>query len=456
MADPPTRPRPHAPNDPLVTPPGSPYASAPFNSGAATVRLERGTVLSVDARRHVYRVALASGRTVTASRILPDPSDATLLQEHAAVAVTFDLGTPYILGVLPPGTAHSDQGPSVSGQDGHGGADPVFDRGLPANGRSPDTPTDLMPGDAARVAPGGATVAALRGGVATLAGGPLARIDAFGAEDRLRILAGELRTETWMGTSEVTNEDGRVSYRWRGGSDQVTQTGAGEARFTLHLDVGHAGDLVLFRVTNREGQDLFRVHVTPEGRVELLASGGVALHGGDRDDARHEATHHGSRAHHTTRDETHEVGGSRTTHVGDGDRLEVDGSYEVIVAGSVNLVGADRWVAQSGGELVLNAAGRAKIGGDGVTIVAGLTREVLLDVTGNDRVRVGTGATSHAVKHEELVQILTPIVNALNEIRRTFATHAHPGAGPNPAYVQYGVPLQVDFTPCRSSILRLL
>lgn len=456
MSDPPSRPRPHASQDPLVTPPGSPYASAPLGSGSAAKHLERGTVLSVDARRHVYRVALASGRTVTASRILPDPSDATLLQEHTAVAVTFDLGAPYILGVLPPGTAHNDEGSAISGQDGHGGQDPVFDRGLPANGRNINTPTDIMPGDAARVAPGGATVAALRGGVATLAGGPLARIDAFGAEDRLRLLAGELRVETWMGTSEVVNEDGRVSYRWRGGSDQMTQTGAGEGRYTLHLDVGHSGDLVLFRVTNREGQDLFRVHVTPEGRVELLASGGVALHGGDRDDAQHETSHHGSRTHHTTRNETHEVGGARTTHVGDGDRLEVDGGYEVIAVGAVNIVGADRWVAQSGGELVLNAAGRARISGDGVTIVAGLTSDVLLDVTGNDRVRVGRSATSHAVKHEELVQALAPLVNAVNELRRVFATHSHPGAGPNPVYIQYGVPLQIDFTLARSSLLRLL
>lgn len=455
MSDPPARPRPLLRPDPLVTPPGSPHATPTLARGGRG-GVEQGTIVTVDARRAVYRVALASGRTVTAARILASPSDATLLPERTEVVVTFDLGPPYILGVLPGGTAHTDEGPTLSGVDGHGGQDPAFDRGLASNARDPSHPTDRLPGDTVQVAPGGAAVGALRGGVATLSGGPLARVDAFGSEDRVRILSGDLRIETWMGVSETTNEDGHTSLRWRGGTDQVTQTGGGEERYTLHLDVGHVGDVLRFRVTNRETQDLFRVHISSEGRVEVLAAGGVALHGGDRDSARHEATHHGSHASHVTGSETREVDGARTTRIGDGDRLEVEGSCETIATGAVNIVAAERLALQAGSDVIVNAAGRARVSGAGVTLTPGLFEDILVDAVGADRMRIGRGATSHAIKYEELAPLLEAILRALNELRAAFATHTHPGGAPNPAYGQYAVPLTLDFSPSRSLILRLL
>lgn len=150
------------------------------------------------------------------------------------------------------------------------------------------------------------------------------------------------------------------------------------------------------------------------------------------------------------------MGGHRTTHITENDRLEVDGAYEMAVTGFVNLVSADRFVIQSGGEIALNGVGRGRIGSAGLTISPGLTEEVLVDVTGSDRVRLGAGATSHAVKYEELIQVLTPIVNALNALRTSYATHVHPNAPLNPAYAQYAVPIQANFAPAKSLILRLL
>lgn len=440
-------------SDPLSPAPGSPQVSVPFDP-APVGRLERGVVLSVDARRHSYRVALNSGRQLTVSRILPSPGDSGLLPAGTDVAVTFDLGTPYILGVLPPGGAHADGIVSLTDTDGNGGDDPALDQHHPANGRDSTTPRDLLPGDRAITSSDGASVAALAGKVALLSGGPLAKVSTHGDTDHVQIRAGSLRTDTWMGFSETVNEGGKTSYRFRGGTDQLTQTGPGEERYTIHLDAGHTGDVLRLELTNREGQALFRFHVDPTGHVELFAAGGFAQTHGDRSDAPHERAHHGNSSERVTGDVENVANGSRTDRVGEFYRAEVGDNVELIAGGGINLVGANNAALQSAGPVGVVSAQRVTVSGQGVTIKPGL-ETLLVDTSIPDRIKFGTNAISHGVKYEELAQVLTSILRALNELRSAFATHAHPGAPQNPAYLQYGVPLTVDLTGCRSLIFQL-
>lgn len=440
-------------SDPLSPAPGSPGVSVPFDP-APRGRLERGVVLSVDARRHSYRVALNSGRQLTVSRILPSPGDSGLLPAGTDVVVTFDLGMPYILGVLPPGGAHADGTVSLTDTDGNGGDDPALDQHHPANGRDSTTPRDLLPGDRAITSSDGASVAALAGKVALLSGGPLAKVSTHGDTDHVQIRAGSLRTDTWMGFSETVNEGGKTSYRFRGGTDQLTQTGPGEERYTIHLDAGHTGDVLRLELTNREGQALFRFHVDPTGHVELFAAGGFAQTHGDRSDAPHERAHHGNSSERVTGDVENVANGSRTDRVGEFYRAEVGDNVELIAGGGINLVGANNAALQSAGPVGVVSAQRVTVSGQGVTIKPGL-ETLLVDTSIPDRIKFGTNAISHGVKYEELAQVLTSILRALNELRSAFATHAHPGAPQNPAYLQYGVPLTVDLTGCRSLIFQL-
>jgi len=441
-------------SDPLLPAPGSPQVSVPFDTPPPG-RLERGVVLSVDARRHSYRVALNSGRQLTVARILPTPGDSGILPAGTDVAVTFDLGTPYILGVLPPGGAHEDGTTSLTDTDGNGGDDPALDQHHSSNGRDANTPRDMLPGDRAITSPDGASVAALAGKVALLSGGPLAKVSAHGDTDHVNIRAGSLRTETWMGFSETVNEGGKTSYRFRGGTDQLTQTGQGEERYTIHLDAGHTGDVLRLELTNREGQALFRFHVDPAGHVELFAAGGFAQTHGDRADAPHERAHHGNSAERVTGDVTHTVNGSRTDSIGEFYRAEVGDNFDLVAGGGVNLVGTNSAAIQSAGPAGIVSAQRVTVAGQGVTLKPGL-ETLLVDTALPDRIKFGTNASSHGVKYEELVPILTFLLRGLNELRSAFATHAHPGAPQNPAYLQYGVPLTVDLAGCRSLVFQLM
>lgn len=458
---PPRRPSarlPETPN-PLLVAPGRPHANAIL--GAPPTTFERGVVLEVDARRHSYRVSLNSGRTATMGRIRASPGDTGLLEPGTNVVVSNALGEPYIFGILPLGTAHTDAGPTLSGLDGHGGADPALDRGLTASARDPGAPTDLLPGDAALRGPDGASVAALRGRVAQLQGGPLARVQAFGDGDRVHITAGELRTSTWVGESAYTNEGGHTNYRWRGGTDQTTQTGPDEGRYTVALDVGSEGDVIRLELTNREGQALFRLHVDAQGHVELFAAGGIAQTGGDGPGAVHETAHHGSGAHEITGDRSERVGGLRKDEIGGAWHAAAGSLIEVVSGTDLVLTGVGSASLRSGGETLLTATALAKVAGRGVTIDPRL-ESFLIDTALPDRIVLGTGASSHGTKYEELVTILSAIISRLNALSASVAGHRHdvvtspsPMALPDPSLAAYASSFTVRFEPAKALVVKL-
>lgn len=392
-------------------------------------RLERGTVIEVDARRHAYRVHLNSGRTIVCGRLITSRGDTSLLDLRDVVAVSFDLGTPYIVGLLPPETAHVDAETSLTGTEGHGGSDPALDARLGVSNQPGDAPADLLPGDSALRATGGAFVGALRGGVAALVGGPLASIHAFGQEDELRLNAGTFKMESWLGTLAITNEGGRPNLSLRAGTDQRTHTGADEGRFPIRLDLGSEGDVLRFELTTREGQTLFRLHVNPVGRVELYAAGGITV---DEGNGRYvtEGVHHGSSHRRVTGNDSHVVGGESGTQIDGPWRIACGGEARIATGRRATITGVDAVVLESTGEVYAQGA-------RGVRVDPGTQKFRVVTVQPNG-IELG-GTTFHGARAEKVTEALNALTDRVNEISRALATHSHVSGAPSPSLSQYAV-----------------
>lgn len=448
-------------------------------TGAGTPHVERGTILSCDARGQVYRVALNSGRTMQMGRIRSHPGDMTLLPPRTIVVVTWALGLPYIMGVLPPEVASvdSETPQSITDVTGHGGDDPVLQRNLGANSRAPDEPRDILPGDFVGTSPDGASVSALHGKVAQLRGGALAKVQAFGDSDLVQIVTGLYRMISWMGESRILNEDGKTSFVWRGGTDQITQTGADEENYTIRLDVGHTGDVVKLEVTNREGQALFRFHVSATGACEIFAAGGLNQHGGGGESDVNPVRFHGrretevegastervsgdARVHHeanATHDvgnnATENVGGSHSTYVTQDRDVQVGGNASETVAGTRTVVsrGRMRFEVRDGQLYAVQA-----LGGNIEFTPQGSIFKVITSQP--DAVQLGP-AGSHATKYEELSATMASFKAQLDILFGLVATHVHPtgapSVGPSPTLAPLANPLTLDLSSSRCTTTKV-
>lgn len=443
--------------------------------------IERGTILSCDARGQVYRVVLNSGRTVQVGRLRSHPGDLTLLPVQTPVAVTWALGLPYILGVLPAEVAVTDDETpqSITDVPGHGGNDPVLQRNLGASARAPNEPSDILPGDFVGQSADGASVAALHGKVAQLRGGPLAKIAAFGDSDLVQVITGLYRMVTWMGESGVVNEDGKTSFIWRGGTDQITQTGPDEERYTIRLDVGHTGDVVKLEVTNREGQALFRFHVSSSGACELFAAGGLNQHGGGGTQDVHPLRFHGRRevevegeSHErvsghvaqqyeagyqrdVANNETVNIGGGQSTFVTSDHALQVSGNASEAVGGSKRTIsGGDMHFEVRDGKLY---AVRTVQGNMEFTPVGGTFKVI---TSRPDSIQLGP-ATSHATKYEELANALNAFKVQVDAKLALIATHIHPPGfppaltAPAPTLAPLAQPLMLVLEPARATATKV-
>lgn len=449
-------------------------------TGAGTPHFERGTILSCDARGQVYRVSLNSGRVMTMGRIRSHPGDVTLLTPQTPVVVSWALGLPYIFGVLPTEVAatSSETPQAVTDVAGHGGNDPVLQRNLGANSRAPDEPRDTLPGDFVGQSADGASVAALHGKVAQLRGGGLAKVQAFGESDLVQIISGLYRMVSWMGESKIVNDDGKTSFIWRGGSDQITQTGADEENYTIRLDVGHTGDVIRLEVTNREGQALFRFHVSATGACELFAAGGINQHGGgagrdinpvrfqgqrvvevagrstERVSGDVDLEYEGNVQTAVSGSQRNTVGGMSTTHVTYDKDVNVGGDYTEIVAGSRRTVtrGKTAFEVTEGQIYTVKTTG-----GNIEFLPQGAKFRV--DTSRPDSVLLGP-ATSHATKFEELNEAVIALKMQLNNMHRLLATHFHPPAGPtftgpSPTLAPLLTPLTVDLSAARCTTTKV-
>ena len=457
----------------------SPRGAGPL-TGGGVAQMERGTIISVDARGHVYRVALNSGRTMQMSRVRTHPGDLTLLPLQTPVVVTWALGLPYILGVLPNEVAAApEENPqSVTDVPGHGGNDPVFQRNMAAVARAPGEPIDVMPGDFTGLSPDGASVAALHGQVAQIRGGSLAKVQAFGASDTVQIIAGIYRLISWMGESKIINNDGKTSFIWRGGTDQITQTGPDEEKYTIRLDVGQTGDVIRLEVLTREGQVVFRFHVSATGACEIFAAGGINQHGGgatsDVNPVRFQGQRQtavsgsstervngsvtnrcdGSHRRDVGGDDTRNIGGSQSIYVTQDHSLDVSGDSEETIAGKKSVTGVEGISHDTLGPGVYEVKTQA----GNIELTPGVAKfQVKTAVP--DAIELGFSATSHVTKFEELQVALNALKLQLDLAMALIASHFHPPSGPTftapaPTLAPLASPLPFDMSLARSILTK--
>ena len=473
--------------------------------GAAQNVMERGTVIAIDAQRQTHRVRTNSGRTMVMSRLRTHPGDVIVLPVGTPVVVSFALGLPYIIGVLPPESAATNEElpTTITDVDGHGGNDPLLNRNLGASSRGANEPRDVVPGDFVGVGPDGASVAALHGKVAQIKGSALAKVQAFGDTDLVQIVAGIMRVLTWMGESRVINEDGKTSFIWRGGTDQLTQTGHDEERYTIKLNVGHTGNMINLEVCNRDQQALFRFHVDPAGKLEIFAAGGIEQHGGTTDNQVHPShvtgsveevitggtdqtvsgdvalTHEGNHRHSVSGAANELVGQDKSVQVGrnlitkvSGDATELvvgdrttstggDVTDEVLTPGRFHAVktnggpvkvetnlGPWRVKTLGGPALIDAAAGPVTVIGGAVEVAASASFALNAPP---EAITFGSGATYGSVRWEALNDILQGLVGSINTLNALIFSHTH-GGPVAPTLEPLGVPLTLDISSARSGV----
>jgi hypothetical protein len=439
--------------------------------------LERGTIIDVDADGHIYRVALNSGRTVPMARMRTHPGDLTLLPIHTAVVVSWSLGSPYIIGVLPPEVAVNEgvTPGSITDTEGHGGNDPVLQRPLGTVARAPDEPRDVLPGDFVGLGPDGASIAALRGKIAQLRGGPLAKVITHGGSDLVQIIAGLLQTVTWMGESKVSNDGGKVSFSWRGGTDQLTQTGPDERRYTVRLDVGHVGDIILLEVCNRDGQAVFRFHVDATGGCELFAAGGWNQHGGSAASDTNPTRFYGRREVEVAGESFERVSGnttiqhqaSRTEQIHDdltvatgGDvRADVTGNRTTGVGGNDNLTVAGNQTTTVSGDCTTNVRenhGYAVNTASGDQTFTPRSGKFKVATNNAGAIELGENPRYFGVMYEMMQQQLMSWKQQIDANFTLIANHVHPSNGaPSPVLPPLSNPTTLDLSPAKCETVKL-
>jgi hypothetical protein len=448
-----------ASQSPLAAPPGG----EPFL---------RGVIVTSDPRNRIYQVMTSQGQQAM-PRILSHRGDDTVLENQTPVMVVNIGGRQYIGGVMPDETStpRDEDVTRLTGVPGYGGEDATLSRNFGANARTSGSPVDLMPGDRTLLGVDGAAVGALRGKTAVVRGGDLAQMRLFGEKDAVELITGFFRLVTWMGESRYVNEEGRTSFIWRGGADQLTQTGADEERYPIRLDVGATGDMVKFEITTPTGQPLFRFHVNAEGRLEIFAAGGIDQTGGG--DGEHPTRIAGSR--------NTEVDGNDTTHVTGAVAHTYDSGVEVSVSAmDRRTMGGDcqrtvnRDLTVSVGARVAVTAGEGATetvttGDKSVRVVAGAfsttsAQDTTLASATKVRARapsveVGVDPTSSGVKFEELKTAFDALMEDYNRLRQDIAAHLHPATtgstSPAPSLSAYLAPYALQLNDAKSGTLKL-
>lgn len=423
--------------------------------------MERATVVGIDPSRDAYRVRTQSGRVFVCTRLHHDVGDHSRLPVGSQVAVDYRLGPGYITFILPDevGEDPNAETAGITDTAGHGGDDPTFQRNFRIGGRSPGAPNDILPGDFVKSSPDGASIGALHGKVALLRGSPLAQVRALGSADMVHLVSGVFRHDSWAGHSQIINEDGKTSFIVRMGSDQLTETGPDEDRYTVRLDVGHTGDLINLRVTTPDNQELFRFHVSAEGRLNIYARGGVGQMGGHQG-ASHHQRHQGDYETEVDGSVLHTTSGRAVDSAGEHIRETADNDSHVIgqdqlirinrnkdesVGGtSAERIQDDKTIQVSTGnfEVTSTVGGATVTGSQAVTlesIVADIVLKaragyVKLETLNPDSVILGNEASNHATMYEPLATAFAAFLAEYNAFKAATVAYAAPSlaavAGP--------------------------
>jgi len=287
-------------------------------------RGDQGTILDNNSDSHEYVVALDHGGVEPGlARILQDPGDKSILPIGTRVAITYDYGPAMISGILPftGDTSENENRTNLTGESGAGGNDPlVANKGI-ANYRTKNTPRDLQSGDWAKVSDDGNAIAVLAGGVNMMKSG-MAQVRTHMLNDLVEIICRNFKLVTDMGVSEIKNKGGKVSWSFRGGSDQLTECGSDQENWAFRIDLGGEGDMFRFELTQPGGESLFRFNVNNDGQGDMFFDDGLTEFFGS--DKFEQVVGHSERT----------VGNTDTETVTNAQKLDVGGNRTVSIGGS--------------------------------------------------------------------------------------------------------------------------
>lgn len=329
-------------------------------TGDRNKRGEHATVIAFSADTFASTVKTERGRVLRGVPCLrSSPGEIAPLPVGTEVLVSYDWGMPIILGCLSLPTTDNTNTPthSVTDIDGYGGQG-LNKSTLPeGNYRRPGEPTDLIPGDWAKVGAEGNTVALLGGGSTVLKSGPLSQIRTHLINDLVEIISRNYRHITDMGEFNVTNDDGRINMSFRGASDQRNEAGPDEEHWTIRMDMGSVGDIFNLEFTTTKGQTLFKFHVDASGHCEIYGVNGVNIASGSRYKGKHVEEHTGDSEKSVGGNQSTAVQGAATRSYGGTVKEAIGGNYECSVNNDWRQIAIRDIALSSGRVLSVNALG---------------------------------------------------------------------------------------------------
>jgi hypothetical protein len=322
-------------------------------------RWNTGIVRDYNVAMRTYTVQLSDGRQpLEMPRLIRDPGDTSILARDTYVVVHDELGFPVIDAVLPQApTKPVELGPHrISEVRGVGGEEPTATISEDAaNFRQPNDPLDVTAGDRVFTGPEGNLLAVLAGGTNVMKSSPFAQVRTHSLTDMVEIISKVYRHITAMGDMRIINDGGKTSLIWRAGSDQTTENGAGEENWTIRLDVGATGDLFNFEVTTPHGNTLAKIHISADGRVEILGLNGVDVTSGKDGEAREDLA--GSKQTRIAGNLTTTAKGNRVEVIGGMSQLQVSKNMKTLVGGSTARVSTSDDLLYVGGKQQIKIQG---------------------------------------------------------------------------------------------------
>lgn len=399
----------------------------------------QGTIVDNNPDTHTYTVAVSTGDGITqkesVGRITQSIGDIRLLPIGTRVALSTEFGEMFIVGIMPytGGRDENENRLSLTGISGSGGEDPLYSgRSSAANYRTKNTPRDMGPGDWAEVGEEGNAIGVLSGGVNVMRSSGMSQIRTHLLNDLVEIISRNYKHFSDMGVSEIKNDGGRITWSFRGGSDQAQEAGSDQENWSIRIDLGAEGDLFRFELTQPNGGTNFKFHVDADGQLEVFtASGNDEFVGGDKN---------------------LKILGDRTVDLkgNDGQRIhgfqakEINGVRDTIVSNSDTLsVGTDQTLSIQR-HLTETIGGKHEekvVGGNPLTALPGdIARETILS-NGGWKVNIGdplsganplalagfeletfTGDIIHQVKVKGNIDVKTLLGNATMETTAGIAT----------------------------------
>ena len=350
--------------------------------GSRHIRGEHATVRSFNPDTYVSTVYTERGQLLSGvQQIRHTPGAIIPLAIGTEVLLTYDYGPAMIAGyVASPASANNSTPYSVTGVSGFGGQG-ANQSVNPEHGsfRKANEPTDVMPGDFVHMTESGNMLGVLAGGVNVLKSSPLAQIRTHLLNDLVEVFSRNYKHVTDMGITEITNKEGKINMSFRGGSDQSTEAGSDEEKWSIRFDLGADGDIFNFELTTPLGQVLFRIHVDAEGQCEIFGINGVSVNSGAQSGGVSVEDSAGNKRTSVGGDRTDTVAGNVTRTINGSETTTVDANHSVLSGNDVRLTAMRDVAIASGRSMNVQVMGPL-LTGDALTFNV---------ATGNFSVNVG-------------------------------------------------------------------